>query len=126
MNRLVVRFALEGVAIQPGWRGVISLAGKTQIVADALVPNDGHHGIEWWCLEYERAARTQSRVARKLNPYHQAARERRSEKLLMVCHRPEQEDKFRSQAGDLIMGTSTLREAAKGSLFDEPTVWRYI
>ena len=125
MNRLVVGFALAGVEIQPGWRGVIGLAGKPQVAPDALVPSEDPHGIEWWCLEYERSARTPSRVARKLNPYHQATLEGRPQKLLMVCHEAEQEAEFRRQAHTLVMATTTLKEAAKGPLYDAPTVWRY-
>ena len=45
VNRLVVRFAREGVAVVAGWRGEVNLPGLTQVRPDLLVQvNAGNPG----------------------------------------------------------------------------------
>ena len=38
VNRLVVRFAREGVAVVAGWRGEVNVPGLTQVRPDLLTP----------------------------------------------------------------------------------------
>jgi len=85
VNRLVVRFAREGVAVVAGWRGEINVPGLTQVRPDLLVPvSQGTLGAETHCIEFERYSVSPSEVERKLGPYRRMARARRPLPLLMV------------------------------------------
>ena len=56
VNRLVARFAQEGVAVVAGWRGEVNVPDVTQVRPDLLVPVvAGPIGGGYHFLEYERA-----------------------------------------------------------------------
>ena len=68
VNRLVVRFAREGVAV--GWRGEINVPGLTQVRPDLLVRvSQGTLGPGFHCIEFERQSAYPRGAERKLGPY---------------------------------------------------------
>ena len=124
VNRLVVRFAREGVAVVAGWRGEINVPGLTQVRPDLLVPvSQGTLGAETHCIEFERYSVSPSEVERKLGPYRRMARARRPLPLLMVCETALARQNFEAVAGDLPMLTATEEEAMAGPLTGPVTVW---
>ena len=57
VNRLVVRFAREGVETIAGWRGEINVSGLTQVRPDLLVQaSAGTLGARVHSIEFERRA----------------------------------------------------------------------
>ena len=57
VNRLVVRFAREGVAAVAGWRGEVNVPCLTQVRPDLLVRvSGGALGAGVHCIEFERTA----------------------------------------------------------------------
>ena len=86
VNRLVVRFAREGVAVVAGWRGEVNVPGLTQVRPDLLVRvSEGTLGPGTHYIEFERYAVLPGRVAEKLGPYRRMAAAGRPLPLLMVC-----------------------------------------
>ncbi len=124
VNRLVVRFAKEGVAVVAGWRGEVNVPGLTQVRPDLLVQvsagtlGAGTHGIE-----FERYSVSPSEVERKLGPYRRLARAGRPLPPLMVCETAQGRRAFDADAGDLPMLTATQEEAQAGPLTGPVTVW---
>ena len=67
VNRLVVRFAREGVEAVGGWRGEINVRGLTQVRPDLLVQvSEGALGAGVHCIEFERTAVAPQDVEHKL------------------------------------------------------------
>ena len=124
VNRLVVRFAREGVEAVAGWRGEINVPGLTQVRPDLLVQvsagalGAGIHGIE-----FERRAVSGQEVERKLGPYRQMAASGRPLPLLMVCETAQGQRSFQNSAGTLPMLTATLERALAGPVTGAVTVW---
>ena len=86
VNRLVVRFAREGVETVAGWRGEVNVPGLTQVRPDLLVQvSGGALDAGTHCIEFERTAVRPERVAEKLGPYRRMAAAGRALPLLMVC-----------------------------------------
>ena len=109
MNRLVVRFAREGVEAVAGWRGEVNVPGLTQVRPDLLVQvSEGTPGTGTHCIEFERTAVRPERVAEKLGPYRRMAAVGRALPLLMVCETARGRRNFRAAAGTLPMLTATL------------------
>ena len=74
VNRLVARFAREGVAAVAGWRGEVNVPGLTQVRPDLLVQvSQGTLGAGTHCIEFERHAVHPLRVEHKLGPYRRMA-----------------------------------------------------
>ena len=123
VNRLVARFAQQGVAAVAGWRGEVNVPNVTQVRPDLLVPVvAGPHGGGFHFLEYERTARTnQARI--KMLPYRRMAQLGRARPALFVCERPDIEDYFLS-AGGFPLLTVTNERALAGPLTGAATVWR--
>ena len=70
VNRLVVRFAREGVEAVAGWRGEVNVPGLTQVRPDLLVQvSQGALGAGVHCIEFERSAVSRYDVNHKLDPY---------------------------------------------------------
>ena len=70
MNRLVVRFAREGVVVVGGWRREVNVPGLTQVRPDLLVQvSGGALGAGVYYIEFERTAVRPERVAEKLGPF---------------------------------------------------------
>ena len=124
VNRLVVRFAREGVEAVAGWRGEVNVPGFTQVRPDLLVQvSEGPFGAGPYCIEFERSAVSPYDVSHKLGPYRRMAAAGRPLPLLMVCETARGRANFRAAAGTLPMLTATLERALAGPLTGPVTVW---
>ena len=124
MNRLVVRFAREGVAVAAGWRGEVNVPGLTQVRPDLLVQvGAGTLGAGTHCIEFERYSPVPSQVEHKLVPYRRMAAAGRPLPLLVVCETARGLYNFRAAAGTLPMLTATLERALAGPVTGPVTVW---
>ena len=124
VNRLVVRFAGEGVEVVAGWRGEVNVPGLTQVRPDLLVQvSEGTLGAGTHYIEFERTAVRPERVAEKLRPYRRMAAAGRALPLLMVCETARGRRNFRAAAGTLPMLTTTLERALAGPVTGGVTVW---
>ena len=124
VNRLVVRFAREGVEVVAGWRGEVNVPGLTQVRPDLLVQvSEGTLGAGTHYIEFERTAVRPERVAEKLGPYRRMAAAGRPLPLLMVCETARGRRNFRAAAGTLPMLTTTLERALAGPVTGAVTVW---
>ena len=125
VNRLVVRFAREGVEVVAGWRGEVNVPSLTQVRPDLLVQvSEGPLGAGTHYIEFERAAVLPGRVAEKLGPYHCMAGTGRPLPLLVVCETDRGEENFRAAGRRLPMLTATQERALAGPLTGPVTVWR--
>ena len=123
VNRLVVRFAGEGVAVAAGWRGEVNLPGLTQVRPDLLVRvGAGTLGAGTHCIEFERYSPVPSQVEHKLGPYRRMAASGPLP-LLVVCETARGLYNFRAAAGTLPMLTATLERALAGPVTGPVTVW---
>ena len=124
VNRLVVRFAREGVEAVAGWRGEVNVPGLTQVRPDLLVQgSEGTLGAGGHCIEFERQAVRPNEVAEKLGPYRRMAAAGRPLPLLIVCETARGRQNFRAAAGTLAMLTTTLERALDGPVTGAVTVW---
>ena len=124
VNRLVVRFAREGVEVVAGWRGEVNVRGLTQVRPDLLVQvSGGTLGDGTHYIEFQRSAVRPDRVAEKLGPYRRMAAAGRALPLLMVCETARGRRNFRAAAGALPMLTTTLERALAGPVTGAVTVW---
>ena len=124
VNRLVVRFAREGVGVVAGWRGEVNVPGLTQVRPDLLVQiSEGTLGAGTHYIEFERTAVRPDRVAEKLGPYRRMAAAGRALPLLMVCETARGRRNFRNAARALPMLTTTLERALAGPVTGAVTVW---
>ena len=124
VNRLVVRFAREGVEAVAGWRGEVNVTGLTQVRPDLLVQvSEGTLGVSTYCIEFERSAVSRYDVNHKLGPYRRMAAAGRALPLLMVCETARGRANFRAAAGTLPMLTAILERALAGPLTGPVTVW---
>ena len=127
LANLASRLSHQRVPVVPGWRAITDFPGLTQLAPDAVVRmHSADHGDEWYHLEYERAAQSRRAVERKLSPYLTLAESHSTERtpLLVVCQRPESEALFWSVGNHLPLYTTHYREATRGALVGEETVWR--
>ena len=124
VNRLVVRFAREGVLVVAGWRGEVNVPGLTQVRPDLLMRvRQGALGAGTHYIEFERSAVRPDRVAEKLAPYNRMAATGRPLPLLMVCETARGLQNFRAAAGRLPLLTATLERALAGPVTGAATVW---
>ena len=124
VNRLVMRFAREGVLAVAGWRGEVNVPGLTQVRPDLLVQvSGGTLGGGPHCIEFERQAVHPFQVEHKLGPYRRMAAAGRALPLLMVCETARGRRNFRAAAGALPLLTATLERALAGPLTGAVTVW---
>ena len=124
VNRLVVRFAREGVETIAGWRGEINVPGLTQVRPDLLVQvSAGALGGGTHCIEFERSSVFPYDVQHKLGPYRRMAGSGRPLPLLMVCETVLARRNFEAAAGTLPMLTATLERALEGPVTGPVTVW---
>ena len=124
VNRLVVRFAREGVEVAAGWRGEVNVPGLTQVRPDLLVQvSGGALGTGAYYIEFERTAVRPERVAEKLGPYRRMAAAGRALPLLMVCETALGRRNFRAAAGTLPMLTANMERALAGPVTGGVTVW---
>ena len=112
MNRLVVRFAREGVEVVAGWRGEVNVPGLTQVRPDLLVPvSAGPFGAGTHYIEFERSAVSPLDVNDKLGPYRRMAGTGRPLPLLVVCETGRGQVNFRAAGGTLPLLTATQERA---------------
>ena len=124
VNRLVVRFAREGVDVVAGWRGEVNVLNLTQVRPDLLVQvTGGTLGPGTHCIEFERRAVVPHHVEHKLGPYRRMAASGRAMPLLMVCETARGRSNFQAAAGTLPMLTATLERALEGPVTRAVTVW---
>ncbi len=124
LNRLVARFAQEGVAAVAGWRGEVNVPDVTQVRPDLLAPVvAGPYGGGYYFLEYERFAGSQ-RTESKLRPYRRMMEMGRALPMLMVGDSYAVVENFLSLAGDLPLLAASLDMALQGPLSGAYTVWR--
>ena len=124
VNRLVVRFAREGVNAIAGWRGEVNVPGLTQVRPDLLVQvSAGALGAGTHCIEFERHAVSGREVERKLGPYRRMAGAGRPLPLLMVCETALAQQNFEAASGDLPLQTVTLERVLAGPVTGVVTVW---
>ena len=124
VNRLVMRFAREGVEAVAGWRAEVNVSGLTQVQPDLVVlVAEGPFGAGTYSIEVERRAVQPREVAEKLGPYRRLAAIGRPLPLLMVCETGPGERNFRAAGGGLPMLTTTLERALAGPLTGAVTVW---
>ena len=124
VNRLVVRFAREGVEAVAGWRGEVNVPNLTQVRPDLLVlVEEGPLGVGYHCVEFERHAVQPFLVAEKLRPYLHMAATGRPLPLLMVCETERALVNFREAKGALPMLTALQERAFAGPLTGAATVW---
>ena len=124
VNRLVVRFAREGVEAVAGWRGEVNVPALTQVKPDLLLQvSRGSLGSGVHFIEYERWSVNPWSVNRKLGPYRRMAAAGRPLPLLVVCDTARGRLNFRSEARGLPLLTTTLEQALEGPLTGPVTVW---
>ena len=124
VNRLVVRFAREGVEVVAGWRGEVNVPGLTQVRPDLLVQvSEGALGAGAYSIEFERRAVSPQEVEHKLGPYRRMAAVGRPLPLMMVCETARGTRNFRAAAEALPMLTATLERALAGPVTGAVTVW---
>ena len=124
VNRLVVRFAGEGVEVVAGWRGEVNVPGLTQVRPDLLVPvSAGPFGAGTHYIEFERSAVSPLDVNDKLGPYRRMAGAGRPLPLLVVCETGRGQVNFRAAGGTLPLLTATQERALAGPLTGPVTVW---
>ena len=125
VNRLVVRFAREGVEVVARWRGEVNVPGLTQVRPDLLVPvSEGALGAGTYYIEFERTAVSPQDVEHKLGPYRRMAAAGRPLPLLVVCETDRGGENFRAAARRLPMLTATQERELAGPLTGAVTVWR--
>ena len=124
LNRLVARFAQEGVAAVAGWRGEVNVPDVTQVRPDLLAPVvTGPYGGGYYFLEYERFAGSQ-RTESKLRPYRRMMEMGRPLPMLIVCDTEPLAESFLASAGELPMLATSMEMALQGPLTGTDTVWR--
>ena len=124
VNRLVARFAREGVAAVAGWRGEVNVPDVTQVRPDLLAPVvSGPYGGGFHSLEYERFTGSRPTES-KLGPYRRLALLGRPLPVLMVCDTGRAAESFLAVAGDLPLLATTLEQALDGPISGGATVWR--
>ena len=138
-NKVMVEMKTAGLSVYAGWRMLQHIQGVTQIPPDAVllanlkilpIPSDPlldgpvETDLEPVFIEYERTARTPSRVQRKLEPYVKAAREGTHIRVAFVCETQKGADFFHDEIrsvyvdeGILIWAmVTTMTDVRKGSL----------
>ena len=124
VNRLVVRFACEGVEGVAGWRGEVNVPGLTQVRPDPLVQvSEGALRAGAYSIEFERTAVSPQEVEYNLGPYGRMAAAGRALPLLMVCETTRGRLNFRVAADALHMLTATLERILAGPVTGGVTVW---
>ena len=125
VNRLVLKFASEGVKAFAGWRGEFNIPDITQIKPDLLVlVADGPFGTGPYCIEYERAAVHLNAAARKLGTYRKSAAVGQPVPVLVVCDTEYAAHNFIKTGRSLPVAATHLAAALTGPLTGDSTVWR--
>ncbi len=125
INRLVLKFAQEGVAAIGGWRGEFNLTNITQIKPDLLIlVSEGPFGQRPHCIEYERGRAAPGDVVRKLGTYRKSAAVGSPIPVLFVCDDEPAASNFLHGGRALPLLATYLDAALTGPLTGDNTVWR--
>ena len=120
------RFMSAGLPVAAGWRSWESLGGGGGIAPDGMVYlYHGLFGEGWHYVEYERSARGESRVRRKLNGY--GAKNRQDRWPLLVVARDESAEAVFSDVGvenGLLMVTTNIERMKKVDMLGNLECWR--
>ena len=124
---LMTQFAAAGVPVAPGWRSWEHLR-HSAIAPDALVylvdtPLDSG----WHYVEYERSARSPSRVRKKLAGYR-SSRRQNDWPVMVVCWNPEVESLFHdvASANDISMFTTHIKRLGAYGPMNNDHCWKLI
>ena len=124
VNRLVLRFAREGVRAFAGWRGEVNIPDLTQLRPDLLLlVSEGPFGPGTYAIELERHATFPGTIAEKLRPYRRAAEAGRAMPVLFVCETRIAAERFAAAAGSLPLLSTSEASALRGPLTGDRTVW---
>lgn len=123
---LMGRFAGAGLAVAAGWRYWEYLGGSGGLAPDGLVWFDqGPYGPGWHFVEYERSARSESRIRRKLWGYMLEKRKNRWPVLFVVWDDAVEEVFWRIAAeADVPMATTTLARLKENGPLDNDRCWK--
>ena len=118
-------FMEGGFPVAAGWRYTESLGSDGGIAPDALLMlSDGPYGGGWHHVEYERTARGEARVAKKLRGY---ASERRRDgyPVFLVCWNDYAEQRFQAQGHELGIRliTTTLKRLRDHGALGNTECW---
>ena len=124
---IMSQFAAAGVPVVPGWRSWEHLRDAA-IAPDALVyltETPLHSG--WHYVEYERSARTPSRVEKKLAGYR-SVRRHNDWPLMLVCWNYEVERHYQdvAAAAYLYMLTTNIKRLAEHGPMNNDHCWNLI
>ena len=124
---LVTQFAAAGVPVAPGWRSWEHLR-HSAIAPDALVYlEDTPLDPGWHYFEYERSARSPSRVKKKLAGYR-SGRRQNDWPVMVVCWNSEVESLFHDVASayDISMFTTHIKRLAEYGPMNNDHCWKLI
>lgn len=122
--RLASGFRRAGVGTAVGWRGDEHLGVQGMLAPDAMVfLEEGGYGRGWYYVEYERTARGEARVTRKLRAYLTGNR-RNGWPVLVVCRDEVAEKNFWKVGSGLDMLTTTVARVKRGSGHGQEGVWQ--
>ena len=122
---VVESFMRGGRPVASGWRSWEHLGGRGGIAPDGLVYlSHSPYGPGWTYLEYERSARGEARVRRKLRGFA-SDRRRDSWPVLFVVWNEEVEKVYHSIGLELgvPMLTSTIERVLEGNVIDRLGCW---
>ena len=115
LAELVCHFAKSGIPIFGGWRDEINVPGLTQLKPDGLVEVGDENGSVFFAVEYERSAKGDKRVWKKLSPYRKLVEEGRRVLVLFVLDSERAERQFLAQSNGLPLWTNTLTRVTGAS-----------
>ena len=124
---LASQFAAAGVPVAPGWRSWEHLI-HSAISPDALVYlKDTPLDSGWHYVEYERSARSQSRVRKKLAGYH-SARRQNDWPVMVICWNSEVESLFHDVAlgYDISMLTTHIKRLEANGPMNNGHCWKLV
>ena len=126
LMELMGRFAGSGLAVAAGWRYWEYLGGSGGLAPDGLVRFDqGPYGPGWHFVEYERSARSESRIRRKLWGFMLEKRKNRWPVLFVVWDDTVEETFWRIAAeADVPMATTTLARLKEHGPLDNDQCWK--
>lgn len=125
VNRLVLKFAQEGVTAIGGWRGELNLTNVTQIKPDLLIlVSEGPFGQRPHCVEYERGKALPGNVVQKLGTYRKSAAVGLPVPVLFVCENESAARNFLHGGRALPLLATHLDAALTGPITGDNTVWR--
>lgn len=125
VNRIVLAEHAAGGKIYGGWRGVVILPDRTQVVPDALLVGRGPFGYQIHRLEAERTAVDPDRIRDKILPHTKALDYGELMPVVFVVERAEVERMYIAYGRHLNLLTTLLADVERGPVEGEETVWRY-